>query len=140
MTLYISNYATSGNSPLAVSISHPSDVPETFTGTRDELLAPSTELLTEYHDGTLTNAEYAERYIALLGERGLTPSSISERFDDGTIFVCYDYEDGEASDGDADNGDTKTCHRIFLAKWLNDNGVETVALDVEAVNEEEVAI
>jgi hypothetical protein len=129
-TFYTSNYERSSTSPLAVSISNPADVPATYEGARDADLSPTDDLLERYHARDVSHEGYAAAYIALLGERGITPQSIADKFEEGTIFVCYDYEDGASGSEDADTGtadDLSICHRVFLSKWLNDSGVVTIS-------------
>lgn len=118
-TFYTSNYERNGTNPSAIAISNPADVPADYTGARDDSLSPTDELLVAYHDRKIGHDEYAASYLALLGERGYTPESVAEKFADGTIFICYDYEDGSASGDDADNGDLSICHRVFLSQWLD---------------------
>jgi len=108
-TFYTSNYETSGTNPKAVAISNEADIPADYTGVKFLDLSPTTEMLGEYHDRAISHDEYAQQYAALLASRGLTPAKIADTFEDGTIFVCYDYEDGDVS----------ICHRVILSEILN---------------------
>jgi hypothetical protein len=128
MAFFTSNYTRNASNPSAVAISFSSDIPADYTGAVAAKLAPTGELLETYHDREIDHDAYEAAYIALLGERGVTPESLAAEFADGTIFICYDYEDGESGDGDADNGDTSICHRVFLAKWLSEAGVTTTEI------------
>lgn len=108
---YISSYEESGREKQAVAISHASEIPDSYQGVRADDLAPSQEMLDKYHDAKDTkekHKEYAQEYLALLGSRGLNPSAITDRYDNGTIFVCYDYEEGDDS----------VCHRHILSELL----------------------
>lgn len=116
-TFYTSNYETSGSNPKAVAISNQADIPADYTGAKFLDLAPTTEMLAEYHDRAISHDEYSVQYAALIASRGLTPASIADQFEDGTIFVCYDYEDGDAS----------ICHRVILSEILNAAEVATVS-------------
>ena len=113
---YTSNYENSGDSPLAVCVSHPSDTPDTYTGARAEDLAPSAEMLEKYHgrDSKKGHAAYAQEYLALLGSRGLSASKIAARYPNGTIFICYDYDEAK---------DTSVCHRLILSELLSATGL-----------------
>jgi uncharacterized protein YeaO (DUF488 family) len=113
---YTSNYDRFGADPKAVAISHPRDVPENYTGIKFADLAPTEDMLEEYHDRKISHDEYAVQYGALLSSRGLHAAELAEKFDDGTIFLCFDYEDGDIS----------ICHRVILAELLNDTGVASV--------------
>lgn len=115
-TFYTSNYETNGTNPKAVAISEPSLVPASYEGVRNADLAPTKELLNEYHDQKITHEEYSKHYTSLLTARGLTPEKIAESFEDGTTFLCFDYEDGDPS----------VCHRVILAEWLTEAGVAVV--------------
>lgn len=121
--MFISNYTRSGSHENAVAISNSADVPFGFGGHRDEKLSPTTDLLTRYHAREITTDQYGEEYIALLVSRGVTPEGVLAKHTADAVFVCYDYEDGEADGGDADGASPFTCHRYILAKWLNENGV-----------------
>jgi uncharacterized protein YeaO (DUF488 family) len=116
-TFYTSNYETNGSNPKAVAISNEYDIPASYDGVWDEDLSPTSEMLTEYHDRQISHDEYAAQYAALLTSRGLTPESIADKYEDGTIFICYDYEDGDIS----------ICHRFILSEILNGAEVATVS-------------
>lgn len=116
-TFYTSNYGRSGTDAKGVAISHPRDIPATFQGNAANDLAPTEEMLNEYHDRKIGHDEYEQQYITLLQSRGLSPQSIVEQYEDGTIFLCYDYEDGDAS----------ICHRYLLSGWLNESGLAQVS-------------
>ncbi len=115
-TFYTSNYDRNGKNEAAVAISVPSLVPADYTGIRDANLAPSQELLDEYHDKHIDHDTYTAHYTALLDSRGITPQSIVCQFNEGTVFICFDYEDGDES----------ICHRFILADWLNASGLASV--------------
>ena len=108
-----------GDNPMAVAVSHASGIPASWVGRRDPELAPSAEMLKKYHgrDDETGHAAYALEYLELLGSRGLNASAIAEKYPNGTIFVCYDY----------DEGDTSICHRLILSELLNATGVADVA-------------
>lgn len=115
-TFYISNYETSGDKEQAVAISHPTMVPLSYVGTTDDSLAPTIEMLNEYHDRQIDHDTYERQYLDLLTERGLTLPIIVDKFEDETIFVCFDYEDGDVS----------ICHRNILADWISESGLAVV--------------
>jgi hypothetical protein len=115
-TFYTSNYEKNGTNPAAIAISEPSLVPSDYTGKLGASLAPTPELLEEYHAQKITHDIYAGHYKALLGLRGVSPETIIETVPDGSIFLCFDYEDGDPS----------ICHRFILSEWLNDSGLAKV--------------
>lgn len=115
---YTSNYADSADDPTAVAVSNAAEVPSDYSGKRDEDLSPTMELLDKYHnrDDDKGHTSYAQDYIALLAERGLTVAAIAEKFESGTTFICYDYDDATGH----------ICHRMILAELLNATGMATV--------------
>jgi uncharacterized protein YeaO (DUF488 family) len=115
-TFYTSNYEKNGTNPKAIAISEPSLVPSDYDGKRSESLAPTSELLEEYHAQKITHDVYAGHYKALLGSRNITPQTIVDSTPDGSVFLCFDYEDGDPS----------ICHRFILSEWLNESGLATV--------------
>ena len=116
-TFYTSNYEKNGTNPLAVAISEPSYVPANYSGVTEPNLSPNKELLEEYHDGKVNHDTYVIHFLALLGSRGITPESVVKQFEDGTVFLCFDYEDGDES----------VCHRFILSDWLNASGLAEVS-------------
>ena len=113
---YTSNYEKNGTNPLAVAISEPSLVPDDYKGVRNAALSPTRELLEEYNSQNITHDVYVKHYTNLLIARGMTPEKIAANFSNGTIFLCFDYEDGDPS----------ICHRVILGEWLMEAGVATV--------------
>ena len=112
---YTSSYEASGRENQAVAISHESEIPDSYKGVRATELAPSQEMLDKYHGAKDTkekHAEYAQQYLALLRSRELTPALITDKYENGTIFVCYDYE----------AGDDSVCHRHILSELLAATG------------------
>ena len=110
-TFYTSNYDRNGTNPMAIAISEPSLVPDTYTGVRNEHLAPRKGALDDYHAGTMTEAEYKAEYLAKINL-----VTVADEFPDGTVFLCFDYEEES----------TLFCHRFFLSEALNNAGVATV--------------
>ena len=97
-----------------------SEIPQDYTGARsDPDLAPTPEMLKAYYgrtDDKESHAAYTRDYVDLLNARGLTPKVISESYDEGTIFICYNYPEG----------DTSICHRQILAEILHCSGFADV--------------
>jgi hypothetical protein len=116
-TYYTSNYDKQGTNALAIAISEPSLVPASYTGKLGASLAPTPELLEEYHNQKIDHDTYATHYKALLESRGVSPQNIVETIEDGSVFLCFDYEDGDPS----------ICHRVILGEWLTESGLATVS-------------
>lgn len=115
-TYFTSNYERNGSNPKAVAISEPSLVPADYSGKLGPSLAPTPELLEEYHSQNIDHDTYAAHYKALLAERGVSPQNIVETIEDGSVFLCFDYEDGDPS----------ICHRVILGEWLIESGLAQV--------------
>ncbi len=112
-TFHTSNYDKAGTNPLAVAISLSTLIPATYKGQICNTLAPDADLLKAYETGAHTDDAFKDLYLHALAGRGMLPAVIADLFADGTVFVCFDYEDG-----DGQGGDNLKCHRSFLADYL----------------------
>lgn len=68
-------------------------------------LAPTAELLDGYRGKDLSWAEYEERYLALLDERGVGRTLTKETFDRRVVLLCSEREPAR-------------CHRRLAAEYL----------------------
>lgn len=105
---YTSNYARNSENPMSLAIS--AKPPVWYHGIRAPELAPTWDILNAYHDDTV---EYEKAYYEMLKSRGLTPKNIVDRYNDGSIFLCYESPDD-------------FCHRQLFARWVNASGLATI--------------
>ena len=118
-TFFTSTYDLNGSNPKAVAVSHETEIPADYAGERAADLSPTMEMLDKYHgrdDDRESHAEYTREYISLLASRGLNAATIANSYEDGTVFVCYDYPEG----------DTSICHRHILKEILTCAGAAVV--------------
>lgn len=115
--LYTSYYARSGKHPNAVAISVIS--PSFYQGKKYLNLAPTWDLLRAYKSGQVDDKGYTEWYLRLLQERKLTPQSVVDDLEEGSVLLCYE-------------GPGKFCHRHVVAEWLEAGAdVEVTEISLE---------
>ena len=119
--LHTSYYARSGTHPKALCIS--AKAPSFYRGKFYTPLAPTWELLRAYKSGQVDERGYTEWYLRLLQERKLTPESVVEELEEGSVLLCYE-------------GPGKFCHRHIVAEWLEAGAdVEVTELEPEKPND-----
>jgi uncharacterized protein YeaO (DUF488 family) len=115
-TSYFANFRNFPENKKKISISR--FTPKWFKEDYNALeLAPSAELLKDYKDGLVDDAEYDKRYKKETLDK-LDPKEIAKKYKD-SIFLCYET-------------DKEFCHRQLVANWLRENGenVEEVVKDI----------
>lgn len=89
--------------------------PEWYGGSKYENLAPKYEWWKQWHDGNLTNDEYATLYKETTLDK-LNPQEVADELGKDAILLCWE-------------APGKFCHRHVVAEWFNENGIKTVEID-----------
>jgi hypothetical protein len=99
-----SNFAKSGNDPLAIAISV--STPHWYMGRIFPQLYPPIDLLNDYKNGLISQEVYTHRYnLEVLAK--LDPYDVIDMIEDDAILICWE-------------GSGEFCHRRLVAKWLED--------------------
>lgn len=104
-TSYFSSrgYAQSEGVSIAVGM------PKGFVGPQAKELCPTWFMV--------RNGYTYSEYVALITKRGVTPEYVAAKYS-GKVLLCWEKE-------------FESCHRSYLVKWLNANGVSAAEIKPE---------
>lgn len=111
MKLYTSNYARNHDHPNAVGISIVP--PKWYKGKGYPRLAPTWDMVKDYKNGVIDEAEYTRKYLKIL--ENLNPTTVATILGDGAVMLCYE-------------SPTDFCHRHIVAVWMTEAGIEVEEL------------
>lgn len=112
LTSYFANYRKFPKHKKKISISR--FTPHWFEADIEaKELAPSTKLLNDYKNGSVSEIEYEKRYREETLSK-LNPEEIYKKYENG-IFLCYEKSED-------------FCHRQIVNKWFQENGLSSKEL------------